>query len=80
MAYEVTGKYVPPAGSIVPPGEHYSLIDEQATSRVFREANFYRTPRGREIATDRRGHPLAPDGDLAKQIREAIDAYDQEHS
>jgi hypothetical protein len=77
MTYKVTRKYVPPAGSVKAPGEHYTVV---TTARdvppYFREVRFYRTAAGREVASDGIGHPLAPDGDLFRQVRAAVEQYE----
>lgn len=77
MSYKVTRKYVPPAGQVVP-GEHYTVTDPDFGVSWFREISFYRTPTGREVATDGIGHPLASDGEIYRAVRAAVEEYDQE--
>lgn len=83
MPYKVTRKFTGGADSLQPPGDHYYLVKETAAlSDPFRSVNFYRTPHGREVATYGRGMEdrLAPDGDLFRQVKAAVETYDQEYS
>lgn len=83
MPYKVTRMFTGGADSFQAPGDHYHLVNEAAAlSDPFRLVNFYRTPRGREVATYGQGMKdrLAPDGDLFRQVKKAVEAYDQEHS
>jgi hypothetical protein len=83
VPYKVTRKFTGLADSFQAPGDHYHLVNETAApSDPFRLVNFYRTPRGREVATYGQGMEdrLAPDGDLFRHVKTAVEAYDQEHS
>lgn len=48
-------------------------------SRVsyFRTVEFYRSPGGREVAIDGLSNRLTRDGDLFRQVREAVRQYDR---
>ena len=76
MNYKVTQKYVPAAGSVRAPGEHYTVTNESSRDSWFREVSFYRSPHGSEVAVDGTGHPLATDGDIFRAVREAVEQYD----
>jgi hypothetical protein len=83
VPYKVTRKFTGGTDSFQAPGDHYHLVNEAAAlSDPFRLVNFYRTPGGREVATYSRGMEdrLAPDGDLFRHVKTAVEAYDQEHS
>jgi hypothetical protein len=77
MAYKVTKKYVPPAGQVVP-GEHYTVTDPSCGVSWFRTISFYRTPTGREVATDGINNPLAKDGEIFRAVKAAVELYDKE--
>lgn len=79
MSYQVTEKYIPPAGSTFPAGEHYEVVDRDQEIRRFRWMAFYRTPHGREVITDEAGDVISADGDLGHLVKGAVEAYDQEH-
>jgi hypothetical protein len=77
MVYKVARKYVPPAGKAMPPGEHYTVVNEsREVPSFYREISFYRTAAGREVATDGIGYPLAQDGDLFRLVKAAVERYD----
>ena len=87
MMYQVTSKYVPPSGSGVAPGEHYTLQrtepDRFVGRDAFRQYSFYRTPRGSEVAGDT-GYSRATlyyrldkDGDIFRALKAAVEKYDQ---
>jgi hypothetical protein len=78
MTYRVTRKYVPPVGGTNAPGEHYTLINEAAPGSFLYQVTFYRTAKGREVATDKLGFPLAQDGEIFRQVKAAVDTYDEE--
>jgi hypothetical protein len=83
VPYKVTRKFTGGTDSFQAPGDHYHLVNEAAAlSDPFRLVNFYCTPRGREVATYGQGMEdrLAPDGDLFRQVKAAVEAYDQEHA
>lgn len=83
MRYHVTRKFTGGADSFQAPGDHYHLVNEAAAlTDPFRLINLYRTPHGREVATYGRGieDRLDADGDLFRQVKAAVEAYDQEHS
>lgn len=80
MSYQVTKKYVAPAGSTFPPGEHYEVVDREQEIRRFRWMTFYRTPHGREVITDEADDVISADGDLGRQVKAAVELYDQEHA
>ena len=85
MDLKVTRKYVPPAGSLNAPGEHYTLVCTEPERRVARDAyrhySFYRTARGSEVAGDM-GYGtgpygrLASEGDLFRIVKAAVEQYD----
>jgi hypothetical protein len=80
-AYKVTHKYVPPAGSIKAPGQHYTVVTDAPDAPSFcREITFYRTAAGREIATDGTGARLLEDGDLFREVKAAVARYEGEHA
>lgn len=79
MAYEVTDRHVPYAGEGGrAPGVHYTVEDPSRDS-WFQRISFYRSPGGREVATDVIGVRLADDGDLFRSVRAAVEEYDKEH-
>jgi hypothetical protein len=80
MAYEVTSKYVPPAGSLSAPGQHYVVMSKTDDVTVFRTVRLYRAPEGREVLTDALGERLTDDGDIFREVKAAVDRYDQEHA
>jgi hypothetical protein len=79
--YEVTRVYDDPPG-IRPPGAHYTLTarngrhDPNFEFGMFHEITFYRTKRGREVATDYYGRHIADDGDLFRAAKAAVEEYD----
>jgi len=75
MTYKVTRKCVL-TEDIRAPGEHYKVTDPDQST--FRKIWFYRSPTGREVATDNNnGCPLSPDGDLFRAVKAAVEEYDQ---
>ena len=75
--YQVTSKYAPAAGGgLSAPGEHYTLTDPGCGVSFLRTVSFYRTPGGREVATDGIGCRIAGDGDLFRALRDAVAEYD----
>jgi hypothetical protein len=80
MTYEVTSKYVPPAGSLSAPGEHYVVMSKTDDVTVFRTVRLYRAPEGREVLTDALGERLAGDGDLFREVKAAVEVYEREHA
>jgi hypothetical protein len=77
--YQVIRKYVPPAGQVIP-GEHYSVTDPACRDSWFREISFYRSPHGREVATDGIRHTLANDGEIFRAVKAAVERYDADHN
>jgi hypothetical protein len=84
--YQVTRKYVPPAGSVDAPGEHYTLKrtepDRHVSPTAYRFYSFYRTPKGSEVAGEMGYgtgpyYRLASDGDIFRALKEAVEKYDQ---
>jgi hypothetical protein len=76
MAYAVRRKYVPPTGGAVAPGEHYTVVDPNCGVSWYGIIHFYRTPKGREVATDDIGERLAQDGPIYLAVKAAVDQYD----
>ena len=76
MAYKVTRKYVPPAGQVIP-GEHYTVTDPDCGVSWFRTISFYRTPTGREVATDGAHWRLPKDGEIFRLVKAAVEEYDR---
>lgn len=84
MNLKVTQKYISSASKDAP-GEHYTLTCTEPERRVspgaYRHYAFYRSPRGSEVASDigygtGPYHPLAPDGDLFRIVKAAVEEYD----
>lgn len=84
--YRVTARYVPPAGSVDAPGEHYTLQrtrpERFAGRMAHRTYAFYRTPHGREVAGEL-GYGAGPyfrlagDGEIFRALKETVEAYDR---
>jgi hypothetical protein len=78
--YEVTEKFTATAPSSHAPGEHYRVEDPARGVTYFRVIAFYRTPRGGEVAVDGTGCALASDGGLFREVKAAVERYDEEAS
>lgn len=79
IMYKVTKKYTAPDARVTD-GEHYTIVNPDEKVSAFQEISFYRSSKGREVATDYIGRPLLSDGDLFRLAKEAVERYDQENA